>query len=157
MVYIVLRRASYITERSPGILQPARRSQRVAASALAFAVADLLVGFTAFSSITLAALWMFAVGWIQLHSEFLAHGSSFGAAWQLGLAWFGALAALPLIGLTLYLATRALSLPRRVYYMVRGGLRPTATPDTPKSRLGRSGVRTPASPSYLAGFWTGPR
>ena len=156
-VYIVLRRASDITERIPGVLQPVRPSQRVAAGALAFAVADLLVGFTAFSSITLAALWVFAVGWIQLHSEYLAHGLSFGAAWQLGLAWFGAVAALPLIGVTVYLGTRALALPRRVYYMVRGGIRPTAAPGPLVSRPLRPSVRAPPWPSYVAGFWMGAR
>jgi hypothetical protein len=136
-------------------MQPAPRRQRVAAGALAFAVADLVIGFTAFSSITLAALWVFALGWIQLHSEYVTHGLTFGVPWQLGLAWFGAIIALPMLAFTLYLASRALRLPRRVYYMVRGGIRPGPV-SSPHRRNRSVGTRASATrPNYVAGFWMG--
>ncbi|MCI4365675.1 MAG: hypothetical protein L3K10_06415 [Thermoplasmata archaeon] len=115
---------------------PARRWEKVAAGAGAFVLGDLIIGFAAFSSISLTSLWMFSWGWIRLHSEFAARGLAFGTPWQLGLAWFGALAALPLLGLTVFLAIRALPLSRRVYYMIRGGVRPVR--DTSQSRWLRS-------------------
>lgn len=155
MVYIVLQGDLTTTKSVRGALPPVRPRTAIAAGALAFAVADLLIGFTAFSSIALATLWVFALGWIQLHSEFLAHGLGFGTALQLGLAWFGAVIALPMLGLTIYLATRALTLPHRLYYMVRGGVRPAA--GAPPAGLGgnRLPTRGLRRTSYVAEFWTG--
>jgi hypothetical protein len=132
-----------------------QRSRSVAAGALAFAIADLLVGFAAFSSIALVTLWVFSLGWIRLQSEYTARGLVFGTPLQLGVAFTGAVVALPLLGLTIYLATRALTLPRRVYYRVRGAIRPTP----PHRRRTPHGLTrsTPAlgRPNYVAGFWSG--
>ena len=84
---------------------------RVAHGGGAFLVADLVIGLAAFSTIALASLWMFSVGWIWLASEYHAVGGSFGAPWQLGLAWAGVLVCLPLIAPVVLLARASLRLP----------------------------------------------
>ncbi|MCI4373099.1 MAG: hypothetical protein L3K02_05595 [Thermoplasmata archaeon] len=129
--------------------------QRLAATAGAFAIGDLIVGFAAFSSITLASLWYFSWEWIQLRAEYLAHGLAFGTAWQLGLAWFTVLAAFPLLVLTLFLAVRASEVPRRVYYVLRGGVRPVSPPSRRSRRAERIARYVGVRPDYLASFWNG--
>ncbi len=105
----------------------ARHLKQVAAGAGALALGDLILGFASFSTITLASLWYFSWEWIQLRAEYLAHGLSFGSVWQLGLAWFTVFAALPLFGLTVFLAIRAMALPGRFYHHVRAGARAVQT------------------------------
>ncbi|MGA8275670.1 MAG: hypothetical protein WB789_09280 [Thermoplasmata archaeon] len=135
--------------------QDARHWQHVAAGAGAFAVGDLIVGFAAFSSITLASLGYFSGGWIQQRAGFVAHGLMFGSVWQLELAWFTVLAALPLIALTVFLAVRAMEMPRRVYYLIRGGVQPlparVSKPRRSRTVVPQVGVR----PDYVASFWNG--
>jgi len=101
--------------------------KRVVAGAGAFALGDLILGFAAFSSITLASLWYFSWEWIQLRGEYIAHGLTFGTVWQLDLAWFAVVAALPLLALTIFLGIRATELPRRAYRFIRGGVRPASS------------------------------
>jgi hypothetical protein len=135
----------------PGPESP--RWQRVAAGVGAFVTGDLIVGFAAFSSITLASLWYFSWEWIHLRAEYLAHGLTFGSTWQLGLAWFAVLAALPLLALTVFLAVRAMEVPRRLYSLVRAEV-----PSVPARADGRShsdAVRTLGRPNYLASFRKG--
>jgi hypothetical protein len=125
--------------------------RKLIAGAGALALGDLVVGLASFSSITLASLWYFSWEWIHLRGEYLAHGLSFGSNWQYGLAWFGVLSALPLLVFTIFLAVRAIELPRRFFRFLRGSERPATTAGPkPKPRgLPRSGLR----PDYIARFW----
>src|SRR5271169_1016043 len=75
-------------------------------------LADLIFGMAAFSAITLGSLWYFCLGWIHLTAEYAAVGYSFGASWQLQLAWCGLFACLPALVGTVYLAVRAFQLPK---------------------------------------------
>jgi hypothetical protein len=72
---------------------------------------DLVVGMTAYCTITLGALWYFSYSWTQLHAEYGALGVSWGSDLQLALAWIGILAILPLMGIVLYLGWSAIRLP----------------------------------------------
>ena len=152
IIYIGVRRASYTTSEPQAPRAEGRSWQHVAAGAAALAVGDLILGFAAFSSITLASLWYFSWEWIQLRAEYLAHGLPFGAGWQLTLAWFGVLVAFPLLALTILLAVRAMQLPRRVYRLIRGGVRPVPTPARRATRSVWGGIRRP---DYVARFWAG--
>lgn len=101
-----------------------RLGKRIAAGAGAVVLADLIVGMAAFSIISLGALWYFCLGWIRLAAEFGAVGLPFGAAWQLALAWLGAIGAPALLVLTIFLSRAALRLPFHVYRAGRDGVRP---------------------------------
>jgi hypothetical protein len=90
-------------------------ARKIVAGGGAFVLADLIIGMAAFSTIVLAALWYFSLGWLQLTAEFQARGMTFGSAWQLDLAWVELMVGLPLIVLTVILGVRAFSLPRSVY------------------------------------------
>ena len=92
-----------------------RLAGRLAFGAAAFVLADFIVGLAAFSVIALGSLWFFSLGWIRLQQEYAARSLSFGAPWQLGLAWLGLVVCLPMLLGTIYLATRAWRLPSRVY------------------------------------------
>ena len=133
----------------------ARHWPHVVAGATAFALGDLILGFAAFSSITLASLWYFSWEWIQLRAEYLAHGLAFGSTWQLGLAWFAVLAAFPLLVLTVFLAVRALTLPRRVYHIVRNRIAPAPSPDRYARSSDSAARRGSYHPNYVASFWSG--
>jgi hypothetical protein len=122
---------------------------------MAFALGDLIIGCAAFSTITLASLWYFSWEWIQLRAEYLAHGLAFGTPWQLGLAWFAVVVALPLLGVTIFLALSALAIPRRLYYLIRGGVRPVPTRGH-RVRRRRTRLRyVDGRPDYVAAFWKG--
>ena len=75
-------------------------------------LADLITGLLAFSVITLGALWFFSVSWLQLAAEYGAHGRGFGSPAQLGLAWVGVVADLPLLVAAVYFGLRAYRIPR---------------------------------------------
>jgi hypothetical protein len=132
-----------------------RHWKHVAAGAGAFALGDLILGFASFSSITLASLWYFSLEWIRLRTEYLAHGLTFGTTWQLDLAWITVLAALPLLLLTVFLAVRAMELPRRFYYLVRGGVRPVPTQHPRRRSAARRLPSSVGRPDYVASFWSG--
>jgi hypothetical protein len=85
---------------------------RVARGVAAFVLADLITGLAAFSVITSGALWYFCYSWIRLQGEYAGIGKSFGAAWQLDLAWVGLGACLVPLLLAVYLAKGAYRLPR---------------------------------------------
>lgn len=89
--------------------------RRIARGVGAFVVADVITGLTGFSVIAAGALWMFSLGWIHLQSEYSAVGLPFGSSLQLELAWFGAISCLPLLGATVFLATRAYRLPKAIF------------------------------------------
>jgi TM2 domain-containing membrane protein YozV len=112
---------------------------------------DLVVGLTAFSAITLAALWLFSLGWIHLHAEYLARGLAFGTPLELGFAWFTAFTALPLLGATFFVASRALRIPRQVYHYIRGDSRTGSRARWASRRL----VVRVSRPNYVASFWNG--
>jgi hypothetical protein len=127
----------------------------VAAGFGAVALGDLIVGLAAFSSITLGSLWFFAWEWIQLRGEYLARGLTFGAPWQVGLAWFGVVAAFPLLVLTVFLAVRAMELPRRVYRFLRGAPSAPERPVRPRRTTPTAEAPCATRPDYVAGFWSG--
>jgi len=136
-----------------GVPEGARPWARVAAGATAWALGDMIFGVAAFASISWVSLWCFSFDWITLRAEYLAHGLSFGTAWQVGLAWFGVIAAFPLLALTVILTLSAMELPRRAYRRVRGL---TADPPAPRDRpRRRRPIRVPpvGHPDYVAGFW----
>jgi hypothetical protein len=132
-----------------------QRWRRVAAGALAFSVGDLIVGLAAFSCIVLGTFWFFSIGWIQLHAEFLSRGHIFGSEWQLYLAWVTVVIALPLLGCTMFLASRALALPRQVYRRAQGELRhaPGAIPT--RRGVPRTKPAADSRSTFVAGFWIG--
>lgn len=88
--------------------------RRLVSGAGGLVLADLVVGLTASSSIMLGGLWICSVQWLRAAFDFSAQGSVFGADWQLGLACLGAVATVPALGITLYLAREALRLPARL-------------------------------------------
>jgi len=94
-------------------------ARKLAAGFGAFVLADLIVGLTAFSVISLATLWYFSLSWIRLAQLSEVHHLAFGSSWQLTLAGIGACVALPLLAATVLLAIRAASLPRRAYELGR--------------------------------------
>jgi hypothetical protein len=147
-------RASYSMEtRGRGPLRAGGRSRWVAGVG-AVILGDLLLGFAAFSSITLASLWYFSWEWIQLRAEYVAHGLVFGTAWQLALAWVAVVVAFPLLAVTLLLAVSALRLPGKLYRYLRG--QSPSPPAAPK--VARPSVRNdPFRPDYVASFWGGSR
>lgn len=92
---------------------------RIAHGLLGLILADLVVGLTAFSSIVLGGLWIFSAGWIHLVAEYRSAGLTFGAPWQLDLAWVGGIICLPLIVLVVVLGFRSLQLPLGVIRRAR--------------------------------------
>jgi hypothetical protein len=114
-----------------------------------------ILGFTSFSSIALATLWYYSWEWIQLRTDYPAHGLAFGSVWQVGLAWFAVFAAFPLLVLTVFLAVRAMELPRRLYYLIRGGVRPAPARVNRPRRTSVPARPARASPDYVASFWNG--
>lgn len=88
---------------------------RVGQGVGALLLADALVGLTAFSSISLAGLWVFAVSWVRLDSEYRSAGLTFGAPWQLELAWVGGVACLPMLVIVVTLGCIALKTPVRLF------------------------------------------
>jgi hypothetical protein len=86
-------------------------ARRIACGAGGVAMADMITGMAAYSVISLGALWFFAWSWIRLTSEAASRGIAFGSPGQLQLAWFGLIAALPLIPIVVYLARQAYRVP----------------------------------------------
>jgi hypothetical protein len=75
---------------------------------------DLIIGMAGFCCISLASLWYFCLGWINLQGEYAAIGVSFGSSQQVVLAWIGSIACLPVLAVTLWLALQALLWPRQL-------------------------------------------
>lgn len=98
---------------------PPRFALRLAYRAGALLLGDLVTGMAAFSCISSGTLWMFSLGWIRLHAEYAAVGQPFGTGLQLDLAWFGALAGLPLLAIVLFLSVTALRLPLGIFRRAR--------------------------------------
>jgi hypothetical protein len=98
-----------------------RGAVRVAYGIGAFVLGDLVTGLAAFSIISAGALWMFSMGWIHLQSEYSAAGLNFGTAFQLDLAWFGAIVSLPLLLFVGYLGYSALQWPLGMFHRARRG------------------------------------
>jgi hypothetical protein len=96
-----------------------RFTAKIALGAGALVLGDIVTGLAAFSSITAASLWMFSVGWIHLYGEYSVMGRSFGTPGQLDLAWFGAVAGLPLLVGVVYLGIVALRLPLGLFRRAR--------------------------------------
>jgi hypothetical protein len=82
-------------------------------------LADLVTGLLAFSVIALGALWLFSLSWLQLAVEYAAQGRAFGTPWQLGLAWVGVVADLPLLVAAVYFGIRAYRIPRSLIGLSR--------------------------------------
>jgi hypothetical protein len=78
----------------------------------AFLLADLITGLAGFSVITSATLWYFCFSWIRLQGEYARAGGSFGSSGQLGLAWVGLFACVPVLVAAVYLAWGAYRIPR---------------------------------------------
>lgn len=93
----------------------ARVGVRLAYASAAVALGDVILGMASFSVITLGSLWYFSLGWIRLVQEYGARGVGFGTTGQLELAWFGAITALPMMAITIYLAMRAFRVPRQLF------------------------------------------
>lgn len=107
--------------RSLPLIAPRKPLLRFASGAGAILLGDLIFGLGAFCTITLGSLWVFSIGWIRLSQEMAAAGLPFGSAWQLELAWVGVVTCLPMLGATVFLAVRALQLPRSWFRYFRTG------------------------------------
>lgn len=88
-----------------------RTRRALACGAGAFALTDAITGMTAYSVITLGALWFFSWSWLRIAAEAASRGVAFGSAAQAQWAWFGTVVTLPMIPVVLYLAIHAYRLP----------------------------------------------
>jgi hypothetical protein len=118
----------------------------VGLTALALALADLVIGFIVFSLAILGIFWYFAFAWIQLSREYAASQMTFGTTSQLDMATALVFVVPVFMTLVAYLGIRATHLPRRVWSSARTGL-PLAAPPT-----GASGGIASAAPRFPALF-----
>ena len=89
----------------------ARRNRRLVYGAAGLVLGDFVFGLTASSSIMLGGLWICSLGWLKAWMAYAGSGLAFGSGWQFALACIGAVASLPALAGTIWLARNALRLP----------------------------------------------